>query len=439
MDLSGDHLATSSPQLSSTPPRSSRAGGLLVAVLVLVLLGAGAVAALSWRPSNRQAVAPTPSPTPASDLAAAEKTGKELSGSACKGTGVTLLPQLPMRLEDIGYVLPMGMMSGTQVTPGTSQRYVGLDTKAASDDYVVSAPGDGVIVDIRHSLGANPAHYRILIAYSCTFFEYLDSLTSLDPALKLMLPEEGDVKTHPSLALPVTAGQRLGRAGGRGIALGIWDLGKPLSGLLVPLAYSSQPGKTYAAAPIDYYQSELSDKLVAKYVRSVHPIDGKLDYDLEGKISGNWFLAGSNGEAGSDSGKPWASQISLSYDYLDPVIPVISLGNASGKSQQFLTKASGPDPAKVSAENGLVKYELIPLTGYQSPDGTPWDGGVFTQNLVPIGSGEVTGTLLMQLLKSHKLQVELVPGLAADQVSAFSGAALTYDRGDSAKDQSPAN
>jgi hypothetical protein len=411
----------------------------LVLVLVVVVLGAGAAAIFSLHPAAKQAVVPTPSPTAVASLATSEQLGKTLSNSACQGTGVTSLNTLPMRLEDIGYVLPLGQMSGIQVTPGASQRYVGANTQAADGTYPVSAPGNGVIVDIRRSAGSNSQQFRILIAYSCTFFEYLDSLSSLDPALKLMLPEQWNDQTNTALAVPVKAGQLLGSVGGKGVSLGIWDLSKPLSGLRVQLAYSSQPGKLYTASVSDYYQSDLSDQIVAKYLRSIHPIDGKLDYDLEGKISGNWFLAGSNGEAGNDPRQPWASQLSISYDYLDPVIPVISLGNVGGQPEQFLIKAGGPDPARVGAESGLVKYELVPITGYQDQDGALWDGTSFAQNLAPIGSGSVTGTLLVQLLESHKLRIEFAPGQTADQVSAFSEAALTYDRGDSAKDESPTN
>ena len=433
MDQPADPLASLPVAVRPTVARR-----FLLVVLAAVLLGAGFVGILSLVQSRKKSptaalVSPVPSASPSQS--AAEQEGKAL-GAACQGTGSRQLGALPLRFQDIGFVLPSGRMSGTQVIPGDSQQYVGADASAKSDTYPVFAPADGILVGVQSSLSPGSDGFRVLIAYSCTFFSYVDQLTSLDGTVTSQLPPAWDAMAPLQTAIPIRQGQRIGGSSGSGVAFGLWDLNKRDMGYAVPLAYSSQPGKIHSVPPGDYFQSDLAYQVSAKYARTVRPLDGKSDYDQDGRLVGSWFVAGSDGIMGANPAKRYAGQISFAYDALDPVVPEISLGDFSGNPGQFLVSGNGPVPAGITAQSGLIKYELLPVTGYARADGSRWNGTGLAQNLAPTAQATSLGTLLVQLLGPDNLRVEVVPGKTPAHVSAFSSAFQTYDRGNAATDQS---
>src|SRR5947209_2293013 len=78
-----------------------------------------------------------------------KEASRQLTNGKCSGAGAVTLGA-PMPIDQIGIVLPYGVVVGGHVTPIDHQYYWGLDNRALRDTYDVLAPGDGTIVSIGH-------------------------------------------------------------------------------------------------------------------------------------------------------------------------------------------------------------------------------------------------------------------------------------------------
>jgi hypothetical protein len=96
----------------------------------------------------------------------------------------------------------------------------------------------------------------------------------------------------------------------------------------------------------------------------------------------------------------------------------VSIGDFDGQPRQFAVKGNGPDPAKVSAKDGVVKYELVYAPFNSS--GEPIE--------LPSQMQGVQGVLLAQLADNRKLKLEVFPRKTAAEVTGFSGSAAIYER-----------
>ncbi len=390
---------------------------------------------------------------------------KQLTGGECVGTGsVPIIP--PMKLDQVSSILPYGLMTGGHVTPIDHQYYNGLDQQALRDTYDVVAPADGKIVNIQHrgSTTTTPLHsknvpssdeYRIVFAHTCSFLTYVDLVTSLDDSIKSQLPTGWTPESNVSYHITVKQGQVVGHIGGQTLDFAVWDLSqKPLPGLLVRTAYdNAEAWKVFTAPTSKYLAENIKAATLAKYVRTVDPIDGKIDYDVEGKLIGTWFREGSNGyDGGRATNKNkqnyWDGHLVFAPNFIDPSIYVIShgsysappdiksnsqvLGNAGDSgAQQFGINGNAPDPATVDVSTGLVKYELVHQQ-LRNADGSEWHSEL-SSGLKAVNNTTPEGVLLVQMTAAHKLQVETFPGKTAVQVTGFDSNVLTYNRGDDAK------
>lgn len=423
--------------------------GAVGALLLLLGAGGGLFLASQGHPkASSVRTSPTPSATPSPSASAAlNQLGLRLSHGNCHGAGATQLTSAPMHMADVGVVYPYGVTAGGHVTPIDHQYYYQVNPHAPRDTYEVLSPMDGTIVEITHrgQYIGNPAEdrvapgteqFRFVIAYSCTFFTYADLVTGLAPAIRVQLPSNWSSATNSGTNIPVRAGQVIGRIGGESLDFAVWDLTKTLSGLLVAVAYdNAEPWKVHTVPPTDYFTREVTAAVTTKYLRTAAPIDGKIDYDLEGKLVGNWFRVGTNGYLGGDDpAKPsnyWAGHLSVAYDPLDPSAVILSIGNFAGQPAQFTVRGNGPDPGEVQVGDGPVKYELV-RWDYIKPDGSTWNGYDFVQHVRVRPRTSIEGTLMVQLLVAHELKVEIFPGKSASQVGGFTARALMYNRGDDA-------
>ncbi len=433
----------------STPPNSKRRKKLLILGLagLVVIVAAGVVMTMITRQTApKQQASQQPAPATSSyDQQAAQN----LSHGNCAGSGSgTIIP--PMKLDQINSIQPYGLMVGGHVTPVDHQYYIGTDPKALRDTYDVVVPIDGRIVSIEHrgSQVNTPLHsvdvpssdeYRIVIAHSCSFMTYVDLVTSLDDSLKAKLPVGWTPQTlgNSGLNIPVKQGDVIGHIGGQTLDFAVWDLTqKPLPGLLLRPAYdSAEPWKVFTAPPSKFFASSIKQQVLAKYIRTAEPIDGKIDYDQAGKLVGSWFQTDTNGyEGGKNKGVQnyWAGHLAIAPNYIDPKIYVVSIGSfaSRGDAEQFGIRGYAPDPSTITQASGPVKYELVQQE-LQNPDGTLWQGA-FQKDIKVVNNTSVKGVILLQLVSDSKLRVEVFPGKTAAQVSGFSDKALNYDRGEGA-------
>ena len=347
--------------------------------------------------------------------------GKKLSGGQCQGEGVPYkLSVSPMKLSDFSHIEPYGLMIGGHVTPIDHQYFSPAVFNSPKDAYPVFAMADSKLVYIE----PHPTRNRLIFSVSCTFFYYYDLLTSLEP----------QINDH-NLPLDVKAGELIGHIGGQTLDFAVWDTTKPLSGFIVPEHYQAEGWKLYTADPLDYYTDELKSQLLSKYARTVEPISGKIDYDIDGKIIGNWFEEGTNGFAGIATDprtEYWKGHLSIVPSAYDPTAYFISVGYLTDQkgspANQFSVPRSAPDPAKVGVGDGLVKYELRRWNDLK-PDGTVWNHSELIKGpRLDNENSPVEGCALVELIEKRELKFETFLGKSCTNISSFSQNAKLYER-----------
>jgi len=353
--------------------------------------------------------------------------GQQLSNGKCNGTDKPPLTTLPMRPQDFSMIIPYGLTVGGHVTPIDHQYFSPADQNSPRDAYPVYAMADATLVDLQPRTTPRGTEYRFVFSVSCKLFYYYDLVTSLAPEVAAVY--NGERASH-RVNLPVTAGQTIGYIGGQTLDFAVWDMDVVLPGFMVPEHYEGEPWKIHTADPLDYYTPEVRAQALAKYMRTVEPRSGKIDYDVDGRLVGNWFVEGSGGYAGlqgTENPDYPSTHLSIAPDHLDPTSIVFSIGDFAGEPAQFGVVGNAPDPAEMAVTDGLVTYELV-LKDWADSSGQHWDRMTLAQGLRAANQTNVQGTALVQLLDDRLLKVEVFPGKTLNQVTGFTDAAVIYER-----------
>lgn len=366
----------------------------------------------------------------------------------CSGSGPSQFISNFYSIDSITGIRPMGKMASSHVTP-TDHLYIHRNPNpdiALDNEYVV-APADGVIVKISRFPEdqqyiyevPNPKtvpDYRVIIMHSCTFFTIFIHLGELAPSISEVTGEIANGHTWfgtTDAPIPVKAGDPIAKFGGQSLDWSVHDSETILPGFIVPQHYETEPWKIHTVDPFPFYEDSLRTALEAKAIRVVEPIAGKIDYDIEGAIIGNWFLDGTVDYSGLvPPGTPryWNGHLSIAYGYIEPSQIRISIGlNIANDINNdcrtcrgsYGAKGNSPDPATVTAETGLVKYELMS----RERGGGREDHSIPAYEMV----GEKSlGTFLVKHLGDRTIRVEIVPGKKPDEVIGFTNDALIYRR-----------
>ena len=339
-----------------------------------------------------------------------------------------------VNLESLTDIEPMGKMASSHVTP-TDHLYVHWSQPAAGVTEYVVAPADGQIVEIsRFPSNASPRFdssitipdYRMVLMHSCSFFTIFIHLGELAPDI---IKQTGPIslgsqwfstRTGP---IDVKAGDPLSKINGSdGLDWSVHDADVMLSGFVVPKHYIGVPWKVHTVDPFQFYKEPLKSQLLSKVVRKVEPRAGKIDYDVEGTITGNWFLEGTDDYNGNtNEAAYWKGHIAIAYGYIDPTQIRISLGFNTGIDDDQLcnvcfsaygVRGNRPDPKLIGVADGLVKYELMSRQG---------------PNHEQVGDTSL-GTFLVQHLGDRAIRIEFILGVAPKEISAFSDKSLIYRR-----------
>jgi len=348
----------------------------------------------------------------------------------CESNDRKQMTHLPMNMDDVATFTPYGITAGAHVTPIDHLYF--YPKESPRDKYPVYAMADGYIVEISSrgvqvdTGNARPPEYRIIFQHSCQTVSYFDLVTKLDDSIKSQV---GDMKPNDSkggLRIPVKAGQEIGRIGAQSLDTAVYNFSMTLKGFISPELYEAEFWKVHTDDFFSYFSQTHQDQMLAKSRRKVKPYSGKIDYDQPGKLIGNWFREGTNGYAGpkETQGKPaengqgyWSGHMAVFYDAINPSTVVISLGDYKGQPKSFAVKGNSPDPASISKDSGVTKYELTTAPNSNNPA-----GGIMS------GASQVQGVVLFQVLDGEKLKVEIFPDKVGSQVTGFTSAAMTYER-----------
>ncbi len=347
-----------------------------------------------------------------------------ISGEQCEGTKVKF-DYSPVNLEKTKIMLPRGLMTGGHVTPVNHHYFQNWgNTKY---DVEIYSPGKGRITSISRMPGAEEGKdYYMIIEFSCTVSSYWIYVS--DPPEKIYSYIRG--KEYASVRIPVEAGELIGYYKDN-LDFALIDKEVNLTGFVAPDHYSLEWYKTHLVPDTyAYFDEPVRSQLIAKNPRTAEPISGKIDYDIDGKLVGNWFLEGTNGYSGNnpDPSKYWTGHLSFVYDYIDPERVVISIAGYGGQdSKQFGLRGNVPDPADVDVGSGLVEYELVDYE-YVTPDGKVWDMSSVVNGLKTRSNEMVSGVVLVQMTGNRKIKFEAFPGKIASEVDGFTANAKIYER-----------
>lgn len=403
----------------------------LIPLLVVIAVVAG-VGLVGWRvyhkskSNNSSDVVHPASQSSTSLLDKAVIAGKTLSGNYCKGTGDGTFTHLPMNAADFSMLIPYGLTVGGHVSPIDHQYFQPTNFQSAVDTYPVYAMADAKIVDIEIHPPQNGAHGRIRLVFSvsCTFFYYYDLVTSVEPGI--------DAKQIP---ISVKAGQLIGHIGGQTLDFAVWNTKKPLTGFINPDSYKSEAWKIYTADPFPYYTPDLRKIVESKDPRSTDPIAGKIDYDVDGKLIGNWFQkdsGGYGGKIGSTDPRYFKTHLSFAPDLYDPSYFRISVGSLYAQqnqsNMQHVALTNSPQPQDVGVATGLVKYDLVGWS-YTKGDGSMWDQLAYATGVkLKPQTNSIFGCTLVHMTSTRELKSETFVGKQCAAVTAFDSSAIVYTR-----------
>lgn len=364
--------------------------------------------------------------------------GEQVDNRGCSGSGTVMFGVSPMNIQDIGMVLPLGGMIGAHVTPIDHMYFSPIIFHSPRDTYEVSAIADGIITAIsRRSFQVSDENngipkdpeYQLKFWHTCDFASYFDLVTSLSPRLQKEFEDHLEKGDHAQVQIPVKEGELVGRIGGQTLDFSVFDYTKILSGFIVPEHYLSESWKLHVVNAFDYFKEPIRSQLLDLNPRAAEPRNGKIDYDVDGKLVGTWFKEGNNGfgSTGGPNPAPWRNHLSFAYDYIDPTAVVVSIGDYGGGSAQFGVISNTPDPAIVGIGTKVL-YELTHIEYYRSTAGEIWDRMKLQKDIKARPQKFVKGVALAQLIDKRKLKFEAFPGKSADQVSGFTNNAIIYER-----------
>lgn len=373
----------------------------------------------------------------------------------CSPTSIKFT-QSVLPLDQLAPSIPYGLTVGDHVTP-IDHAYLGIKTLYLSDsarakvDYLpITAPADGTIVEVS-SLGS-PTSHRVVINHGCNLVSVYMVINKLTGVLA---PYAKDVETKRYLApnVKIKAGQEFGRQRDNMLDFNIFRGDTWLSGFQNVQSYlSAEPWKPYTADFLPFFIPSIRTTMENQMQRTTAPRTGKIDYDVAGTASGNWFLAGTNGysgiansvfanaktriQGGPPSGKnsgAW-SHLSIAPEQVDQSAWVFSVGwwsDPKGDSQQTLLVVgkNQPAPNKLTASAGRVVYSLAQLS-FVDPAGSPvTEPGSRAPH--PVGytisrEGRQVGVVALQVNSDGSLSVEIKPN--GTTITAFTSAKRTYNR-----------
>lgn len=233
--------------------------------------------------------------------------------------------------------------------------------------------------------------WKVMFRATETFYFYLDHVLLTVPMLVDSVYKAGTLigTTSPGAALD----------------LGAFDETVTHDGFLTPARYSEQT--LHVVSPYKYFTPALQAGLYAQIYRAptASDKDGKIDFGIAGRLSGDWFLQSLPIDLNSGGPTGWPRTVAFVYDYYDPSKVRISIGGTIGNAGVWAIDSAVPRPETVSTATGVVIYSLI----------NPFDGGP------PVGR------VLVQMVTDSQIKIELFMGANASQTQ-FDASAFTFVR-----------
>jgi hypothetical protein len=290
----------------------------------------------------------------------------------------------------------------------------------------VYAMGEGYIYNIEKDFRTVPDHwppdvagteyddFSLNIVYSKHAGGYYGHVSALSDEI---IEQAGEINegrgVHNPVRIKITPGQIIGYIGPHpGFDIGMYDYEREHY-FANPSMYS--PEYRSAVCYTDYLPASLREEIWAINPRMAEPRCGRVAYDKEGTLAGNWFLEGTTGL------NEWSKQLIVARHEIhgdriaiadaSPLLDGDGALNMNRFPYLWFVKGNTPEPESITVESGLVKYEVA-------------DSWILIQN----EDADPEGTLLIQMLEPEKIQYEYFEGKTADEVSDFTSYSKIYVR-----------
>ena len=337
--------------------------------------------------------------------------------------GKVYFEHIPVDLSTVLHFGPMGQMG---VHPKGHGGYILADPYVLPATNPVLAVADGVIilagkgrrqvpdfVSPDQNRGEFYDDFTLQLQISKSLIVNYGHVSALNYEL---LPQLADLPTDErghKFRIQVEAGDTLGFVGPHpALDFSVTDFDLEL-GLLNKRFYAAQGSPyRYSANIYDYFREPLLSSMIDIAQRDAPPWGGRIDYDVRGKISGNWF------KSDITDFIQWSKHLCIAYSniysqriqicdgspmqdiagYLDP-----------GPPDLFWVRDDSPRPETVGVGSGLVTYELV---GFN--------------DLRPDSQRQTFGFMLVEMIKEGELTLEIVKGSV--RPNGFSSNASKYAR-----------
>ena len=352
----------------------------------------------------------------------------------CEGTGPVMFNNSPMKIEDINFLMPYGQIVGGHITPIDHMYFYSLKGSGGREAYEVLAIQDAFIFNIEtreigvESQQKQEADYRLDMVHTCTFGSYFDLVTKLSPELEKKWKENRNQNGDFTGAY-VKAGEVIGYVGEQSLDFGVYNYSNPLN-FINPEAYESvEPWKIYTDDPFLYFADDVRENLLKKMMRRSEPRIGRINYDVDGTLSGNWFEVETNFYEGIDRSKYWDGHFSLSLNDIDPNYWQIGIGFLEVYENTFIIQGN-PIPLEVKVGSGKQIYELVTFRMFvENNPGKDWFREPHEEgDTLSIGLGNVVGYVMLELIDTQSLQLEVFLNTKKELIKDFTDQSRTYER-----------
>ncbi|MEE8483838.1 MAG: hypothetical protein V3S46_04490 [Nitrospinota bacterium] len=352
----------------------------------------------------------------------------------CDGSGPVTFGASPLDVSDLMYIQPMGLVTGSHVTPVDHQYWttVGVTNEnwyTEPGKFAVYTPAAGYIIAIEKF---EDYDYRVIIEHTCsiyTIFIHLGGLSDKVVSASEFTGGGDGGHSYSYNRISLSEGEAFATVGYQSFDFSVHDTDVTLTGFITPSLYTAEAWKIHTVDPFDYFPEPLRSQLIAKSLRSAEPLGGKIDYDISGRLVGNWFVENTNGYEGTNASAYWRTHLSVVYDYIDPSQVRVSIGDFGGTEVQYGVKGNAPDPADVSVASGVVTYELVSSDYYLGSSSELWDRATYAGNITARNNdADVRGVALFQMTEDNKLTAEFFPDQTASEITGFTQAAKIYER-----------
>lgn len=292
------------------------------------------------------------------------------SGGAGQSSGqpLSVSPIDPALLD---YIVPLGNLGPTAHTLPTDHVYFYWHGPEPSP---LVAPAAGTVENVLSTGDGG----KLVVRVNSSFVYYLDHVT-FAPGI--------------SVGTRVQAGQVVGSSARLAFDLGVINFAAAPLGFVNPVRYGGLDSYSiHSDAPLKFFAEPVRSLLYGKVRSDGANLDGRINYDVDGTLSGGWFREDLPPTAIQDGSVSTGSrQLAFVRDNWFPDRQRISIGGF-GMTGVYGVPPDATDFTAITPASGRVTYRLL-YTGEPGSPPTPLQAGL----------------LIVEMLDGRRIRVEAFP------------------------------